>query len=176
MSSVTSKFLISWTLFLRLHIVHSESAPTPLLFPQKVTLQPYSKMDTIVFSPLINLHTVPHNDKVTTGIYYIYIQTLYSELCWSTLGSDYSLKYSWVWRYKLGTPVFGEFLPFNSADPLKLCQVIWGASLQSYFEVSPETFDRVQVWALPEPLKDFWRLPWSHSCVVLAVCLGLLSC
>jgi hypothetical protein len=33
----------------------------------------------------------------------------------------------------LGTPVFGEFLPFFSADPLKLCEVGWGASLHSYF-------------------------------------------
>ena len=34
--------------------------------------------------------------------------------------------------------VFGEFLPFFSADPLKHCQVGWGASLHSYFQVSPE--------------------------------------
>jgi hypothetical protein len=27
------------------------------------------------------------------------------------------------------TPVSGEFLPFFFADPLKLCQVGWGASL-----------------------------------------------
>jgi hypothetical protein len=40
------------------------------------------------------------------------------------------------------------FLPFFSADPLNLCQVGWGASLHSYFQVSPEMFDRVQVQAL----------------------------
>ena len=45
----------------------------------------------------------------------------------------------------LGTPVFGEFLPFFSAEPLKLCQVGWGVSLQSYFQVSPEMLDQVQV-------------------------------
>ena len=45
---------------------------------------------------------------------YINIQTLYSVNCSSTFGSDYSLKSSWVWRYKLSTPVFGEFLPFLS--------------------------------------------------------------
>jgi hypothetical protein len=27
--------------------------------------------------------------------------------------------------YKLGTPVFGEFLPVFSADPLKLCQIVF---------------------------------------------------
>ena len=53
---------------------------------------------------------------------------------------------------------FGEFLPFFSADPLKLCQVEWGASLHSYFQVSPEMFDRVQVRALAGPLKDIQRL------------------
>ena len=39
-------------------------------------------------------------------------------------------------RYELGTPVFGEFLSFFSADPLKLCQIGWGALLHSYFQVS----------------------------------------
>ena len=43
--------------------------------------------------------------------------------------------------YKLGTPVFEEFLPLFSADPLKLCQVGWGALLHSYFQVSPEMFE-----------------------------------
>ena len=47
----------------------------------------------------------------------ISIQTLYSVLSWSTFGSDYSLESSWVW------PRFGDFLPFFSSDPLKLCQV-----------------------------------------------------
>ena len=89
---------------------------------------------------------------------YISIQTLYSVLCWSTFGSDNSLEYSWVWRYKLGTPVFGEFLPFSSADPLKLCEAGWGASLHSYFQVSAEMFDGVKVWALAVPLKDLQRL------------------
>ena len=65
---------------------------------------------------------------------YISIQTLYSVLCWSAFGSDYSLKPSWVWCYKLGTPVFGGFLPFFSADPLKLCEVGWEVSLHSYFQ------------------------------------------
>ena len=98
-----------------------------------------------LFFPLITLHTMPHNDKA---------KTVY---CWSTFGSDYSLKSSWVWRYKLGTPVFGEFCPFCSAGPLKLCQVGWGAWLHSYFQVSSEMFDQVQVWALAGPLKYIQR-------------------
>uniref|UniRef100_A0A4W5JSB5 polynucleotide adenylyltransferase n=1 Tax=Hucho hucho TaxID=62062 RepID=A0A4W5JSB5_9TELE len=39
-----------------------------------------------------------------------------------------------------GTSVFGEILPFFSADTLKLCQVGWGALLHSYFQVSSEMF------------------------------------
>ena len=39
-----------------------------------------------------------------------------------------------------------------------LCQVGWGASLHSYFQVSPEMLDRVQVQALAAPLKDIQRL------------------
>jgi hypothetical protein len=35
------------------------------------------------FSPLINLHTIPHNYKAETEMY-ISIQTIYSVLCWST--------------------------------------------------------------------------------------------
>ena len=56
------------------------------------------------------------------------------------------------------TPIFGEFLLFFSADPLKLCQVGWGVSLHSHFHVSPEMFDRVQVRALDGPLEDIHRL------------------
>ena len=70
--------------------------------------------------------------------------------------------------YKLGTLVFGEFLPLFSADPLKLFQVGWGVLLYSYFQVSPEMINLVQVWALAGPLKDIQRLvpkPLMH-------CLG----
>ena len=68
------------------------------------------------------------------------------------------------------------FLPLFSADPLKLCQVGWGASLHSYFQVSPEIFDRVQVQALAGPLKEIQRLvpmPLLHclGCVLRVVVL-----
>ena len=69
----------------------------------------------------------------------------------------------------LGTPVFGEFLPFFSAAPLKLCQAGWGAKLHSYFQVSTEMFDQIQVRALAGPLKDILRL-------VLKPFLRCLSC
>ena len=71
--------------------------------------------------------------------------------------------------YNLGIPVFGEFLPLFSADPLKLCQVGWGASLHSYFQVSTEMLDWVQVRALAGPLKNIQRL-------VPKLLLRLLGC
>ena len=91
----------------------------------------------------------------------------------STVDRNYSLESSWVWRYKQGTPVCWEFLQIFSAYPLKVCQVGWGALLHHYFHVSPEMFDWVQVHFLA--LKETW-VPKSFSCIVLAVCLWLLSC
>ena len=64
----------------------------------------------------------------------------------------------------------------SSADPLKLCQVGWGVSLHSYFQVSPEMIDRVQVRALVGPLKDIQGrvpkpLPSCLGCVLRVVVL-----
>ena len=68
---------------------------------------------------------IPHNDKAKTVFrrfrnfiknkkqkysIYISIQTVYWLLCWSTFGS---VETYWVWCYKLGTPVFGEFSHFS---------------------------------------------------------------
>ena len=106
----------------------------------------------------------------------------YSDTLLSTL-----LKHLWQWLQpwvfllcpcKLGTHVqyMGSFSPFFSEDPLKLCQVGWGASLHSYFQVSPEMFDRVQVGLWLSHSRTFRDLSRRHSCIVLAVCLGLFSC
>ena len=95
--------------------------------------------------------------------------------------SDYSPESSWVWRYKLGTPVFGEFLPFFSADPFnsvrlggeRFCTVVF-RSLQrcsigfksGLWLGHSRTFSRT-----------FRDLSQSHSCIVIViVCLGSLSC
>ena len=64
----------------------------------------------------------------------------------------------------LGTPVFGEFLPLFSADPLKRCQVGWGAFLHIYLQV----FDRVQDRSLAGRLKYIQRLVPK----ALLLCLG----
>ena len=46
-----------------------------------------------------------------------------------------------------------------------LSQVSWGALLQSYFQVSPELCDRVQVRALAGPLNDIQRLKPLLCCL-----------
>lgn len=102
------------------------------------------------------------------------VQTLYAVLSWSTFCSDYSLKTSLVWRDKLCTSGFGDFLPLFSADPLKISWFGWGLSVASYFQVSLEMFVWVQVQSLAGPLKDIHRVVLSHSCIVFALCLGSL--
>ena len=118
----------------------------------------------------IYLHTIPPNYKAKTGWeFFLRNYHIYSVLCWRTFCSDYSLESSWIWRYNLGTPVFGEHLPFFSADSLKLCHVGWGALLHSYFQVSPEMLDWVQVWA--GQLKDIQRPLLCFCCVLKVVVL-----
>jgi hypothetical protein len=81
----------------------------------------------------------------------------YSDPLLSTLLKHFWQRLQFQVFYRLGTPVFGEFLPLFSADPLKLCQVGWRASQHSYFQVSLEMLDRVQVRALAGTLKDIQR-------------------
>ena len=116
------------------------------------------------FSPHQSTPEIPQNDKAKQLFFlrnndiYINIQTLYSVLCWRTFGSDYRIESSWVWRYKLGTPVFGEFFTFFSADPLKLCQVRWGALLQLYSGLSRDV-------RLGSSSGSDWATQWhSGSC------------
>ena len=87
---------------------------------------------------------------------YINIQTLYSILCWSTFGS---LKSSCVIRYKLSTPVRLDGERHWSAifRSLQRCSIGFKSGL----------------WlGHSRTIRD---LSSSHSCVVLAVCLGSLS-
>jgi hypothetical protein len=64
---------------------------------------------------------------------------------------------------KLGTPIFGEFLPFFSADPLKLSQVGWEASLHSCFQVSPDMFDEFMSNQLNLPQVDFNQVEETYQ-------------
>ena len=93
-------------------------------------------------------------------------------LCWSTFGRNESLKSSWVWHYKLGTPEIGEFLPIlsNSVrfDGERCCTAIF-RSLQRCLIGFKSGF-----WlGYSRTVRDLSR---SHFCNVLAMCLGWLSC
>ena len=102
----------------------------------------------------INFHKLINNENlkclVSTGI-----QPPESLLCRSVFSSDYSFESSWVCLYQLWTPGFGDFLPFFLVDLLKLCQVGWGASVNSNLQVFPQILNGIQVWALAGPLEDF---------------------
>ena len=100
---------------------------------------------------------MPHNDKAKTVLFFI---QYFVEAPSAAITALSLLRYD-------AAPVFGEFLPFISADPVKLCQVGWGALLHSYFQVSPEMFDWVQVQALAGPLKALHYLGCVLKVVVL---------
>ena len=119
--------------------VHSESIQTPSPFLYFEMLQPcaeilihffnYTKYPImfIIFSKCIKKKKLKYHFDIS-------IQTLYSVLSWSTFSSDFSLESFCVWGNKLCTPGFGNFLPPYSTDPLKLCQVGWGLSVDSHFQ------------------------------------------
>ena len=106
---------------------------------------------------------------------YIGIHSLCSILCWSTFGTNYSLKTLGVWCYKLDTLIFGQFLPFFFAGPLKHHQVGWGASVHSHFQISTCSISfKSGLWLGNS--RSFAELSCSHSFVFLALCLESLSC
>jgi hypothetical protein len=82
---------------------------------------------------LINLLKIPHNDKAKNG--YITLHKYSDPLLCNLLKHLAAITASSFFGYdaKFDTSVFGEFLTFLSADPLKVCQVGWGVSLHSYF-------------------------------------------
>ena len=99
-----------------------------------------------------------------------------SIFCRSAFGSDDSFESSWVCLDQLCTSGFGDFLQLFLADLLKLCQVGWGASVNSNLQVFPRILNGIQVWALAGPLKDFHILVLQPFQCCFAVCLGSLSC
>ena len=105
--------------------------------------------------------------------YHIYIsfQTFYSVLSWSTFGTDNIRVFLGMTLQAWHTCILGV-----SPILLKLCQVGCGASLHSYFQVSPEMFYRVQVSALAGTLKDIQRIEQKHllHCIVCVLIVVVL--
>lgn len=81
---------------------------------------------------------------------YINIHSLCLILCWSSFGSNYSLKSFWAWSYKLGTPI----------------AVLLSSILTR----------RVKSGLWPGHSRTSTELTRSHYSVILAVCLGSSSC
>ena len=94
-------------------------------------------------------------------------RTLYWVFSWSTIGSDYSIESSLVWRDKLCTPGFGDFLLLFSAHPFKLLQVGWELSMDCHFQVSPEmTGNEFKSGLWLSPQRTFTESSLSYSCTV----------
>ena len=74
------------------------------------------------------------------------------------------------------TPVFGEFLPFFSADPHKLCQVGWECRCTAIFRSLQRCSIGFKYGFWLGHSRTFRDLSQRHYCVALAVCLGSLSC
>ena len=122
-----------------------------------------------LFFPLINLHTILHDNKKLKCLIYIRIQTFYSVLFWFTFGSDYRLKSSWVWRYKLGTPVFRGVSPiilWRSSQALS--GWMGNVAAQLFSGLSRDVRSGSSPGSGCATIRDLSR---SHSCIVLAVCL-----
>lgn len=85
-------------------------------------------------------------------LFYVFvsIQTLYSVFCKSPFGSSYSLESSWISFTCLDLSSFSNS---SLADPPKLDQMGWGASVNSYLQVSPEISYGIHCWAIAGPLK-----------------------
>ena len=96
-------------------------------------LQPYSQIDWINLSPKKFYTQYPiktKSNKFVANLLHIWTKNktfAFTCICWSTFGSNSSLKSFWVWCYKLGA-YFGQNPTFFFAEPLKLHQVGWGAS------------------------------------------------
>ena len=149
-----------------------KSRKTPLLFPHFVTLQPYFKMDEIVCF-FISHQTTHNTPSCPSKKLFIHLckclkkinklnehSHKYSDPLFSTLLKHHWQRLQpWIFLGNDTTSMAHLYLGVFSADRLKHCQVGWGASLQSYFQVSPEMLDRVQVWALAGPLKDIEPCP-----------------
>ena len=107
---------------------------------------------------------------------YISIQTLYSVLCWSTFGSDYSLESSCVLCYNLVHLYLGSF----SHSSLQIISISIRLDGDLCGTAIFRSLQRCSIGYKSRPWlghsRTFRDLSRSHSCIVLAVFLGLLSC
>ena len=176
---------------LHLHIQCLRKASRPWLFPRFVMLQPYSKMDKIVFS-LINpqVDTMQHNDKANTGL----------QTC-----KMYAIKITEIWHlHKYSDPLLRTLLKhiWQRLQHRVLLDLMlqawhsctWGVSpilLCRYSKTLPGWMGSVAAQLFSGLSRDVrsgsspgsgWAthghsfLSRSHSYIFLTVCLWSLSC
>ena len=94
----------------------------------------------------------------------------------STFDNDYSPESCLVWRDRLCTPGVRDFLSLSSADPLRLCQLGWGQSVDGLSgSLQRRLLDWDHVRALAGPLNDKGYCPdarWTLGPVSDPECFG----
>lgn len=105
-----------------------------------------------------------------------YHRIIYSVLWWDTAGSDYSLRFSWIWCYKLGPPALGVLFPFRYSQVVPgwmgrvAAQLFSGPPKDvqsgSYLGAGWATWGHSQIYWLTEAT-------WSFSWLSVKVCSGL---
>ena len=129
----------------------------------------YSLILKMIYLVFLNVHTMAHKDKATflfiIVLNDIYFQTLYFVETAITASSLLGYNTTSLAHLHLGS--------FSHSSLQILSNSV---RLHSYFQVSPEMFDRVQVRTLAGPLKDIQRLVSKTllhylSCVLIVVVL-----
>ena len=132
-----------------------------------VTLQHYSKMKNFFF--FFSLHTIPYKDKAIFANWnyiYISIKTLYSVLCWSTLAAFTASSLHGYDAASLAHLYFKGFSILLFRYSQSLSGWMGSIAAQRFSDLSRDV----------RHSRTFRDLSLSHSCIVLAVYLGLLSC
>jgi len=104
---------------------------------------------------------------------YVSIHSLCSILCWSTFGTNYSLKSFWVWCYKLGTSIFGQFLFLLCRNSQAPSGWMWSVGAQQFSDLSRDVQSGSSLGSSWATQGHSQSCPWV-SCVILAVCWGSL--
>ncbi len=95
---------------------------------------------------------------------------------WSTFWFDYTTQSFWVWVYQHGTSWLRNICPLFFANILQICQIARASPVHSPLQITPQIFNRIQIWALAGPFQNIIIFWWSHSFVDLDVWFGLLLC
>ena len=127
-----------------------------------------------IFANLLKMKN--KNEKLKYHIH-ISIHTLYSVLSWSTFGRDYSFESSWVWTQPaLHTWIWGFSAILICRSSQTLSDWMGTINGQPFSGLSRDVWLGSCQGSGWGHSKTFTELSLNHSCFVLAVCFGSLSC